>query len=85
MEVGIRELKAKLSEHLQRAADGETIVVTDRGRPVARLVPYDSSSALDRGIAEGWIGPARRTGLDDDVARHRSARSVLETLDADRS
>jgi prevent-host-death family protein len=84
MEVGIRELKAKLSEHVQRAAEGETIVVTDRGRPVARLVPYDSSSALDRGVAEGWIEPARRTGLDD-VARHRSAQSVLDTLDADRS
>jgi prevent-host-death family protein len=84
MDVGIRELKAKLSEHVQRVADGETIVVTDRGRPVARLVPFDTSSAVERGIAEGWIEPARRTGLGI-AERHRSTQSVVETLDADRS
>lgn len=84
MEVGIRELKAKLSEHLQRVNEGETIVVTDRGRPVARLVPYDTSSAVERGIAEGWIEPARRTGLGH-AERHRSTQSVVETSDADRS
>jgi prevent-host-death family protein len=84
MDVGIRELKAKLSEHVQRVREGETIVVTDRGRPVARRVPYDTSSAVERGIAEGWIEPARRTGLVH-AERHRSMHSVVETLDADRS
>jgi len=84
MDVGIRELKAKLSEHVQRVTDGETIVVTDRGKPVARLVPYDTSSAIERGIARGWIEPARRAGLGP-ADRHRSTQSVLETLDDDRS
>jgi prevent-host-death family protein len=84
MDVGIRELKAKLSEHVQRASEGETIVVTDRGKPVARLVPYDTSSAIEQGIAEGWIEPARRSGLGRSE-RHRSTRSVVETLDDDRS
>ena len=84
MEVGIRELKAKLSEHLQRVDEGETIIVTDRGRPVARLVPYDTASTIEQGIAEGWIEPARRTGLGH-AERHRSTKSVVETLDADRS
>jgi prevent-host-death family protein len=77
MDVGIRELKAKLSEHVQRASDGETIVVTDRGRPVARLVPYDTSSAVERGISEGWIEPARRpaSGTPNATGRHgRSSR-----------
>ena len=84
MEVGIRELKAKLSEHVQRVAGGEAIIVTDRGRPVARLVPYDTASAIEQGIADGWIEPARRTGLGP-AQRHRSPQSVLETLDDDRS
>jgi len=39
MDVAIRELKAKLSSYVQRAAAGEHITVTDRGRPVAMLVP----------------------------------------------
>ncbi len=37
--VGIRELKNRLSEFLRRVADGERVTVTDRGRPVAVLVP----------------------------------------------
>jgi prevent-host-death family protein len=50
MDVGVRELKAKLSEYLAAAAAGEDVVVTDRGRPVARLVPFGSTSAVDRDI-----------------------------------
>jgi prevent-host-death family protein len=37
MEVGIRELKAKLSSYVARVQRGESVVVTARGRPVARL------------------------------------------------
>lgn len=37
--VGVAELKAKLSEYLARVRQGEEVVVTDRGRPVARLGP----------------------------------------------
>ncbi len=35
--VGVRELKAKLSAYLRLAQDGESIVVTQRGRPVVEL------------------------------------------------
>lgn len=42
MEVGIRELKAHLSAFVGRARRGETVIVTDRGRPVARLQPLES-------------------------------------------
>jgi len=37
--VGVRDLKARLSEHLRNVRDGGAIVITSRGRPVARLVP----------------------------------------------
>lgn len=36
---GIAELKARLSEYLSRVEAGEEVLVTDRGRPVAWLVP----------------------------------------------
>jgi prevent-host-death family protein len=39
VQVGIAELKARLSEYLARVQDGEEIVVADRGRPVAQLIP----------------------------------------------
>jgi prevent-host-death family protein len=39
MDVGVRELKAHLSEYLAHVRDGEQVVVTSRGRPVARIEP----------------------------------------------
>ena len=83
MDVGIRDLKAHLSEFVGRAASGENIVVTDRGRPVAQLTPIPTSSAIDRGIAEGWIEPARRTGFEP-FQPIRAARSSSDVLDEDR-
>jgi prevent-host-death family protein len=55
MEVGIRDLKAHLSEHLERVANGEVITVTSRGRRVAQIVPVPGRDNLDRGLAEGWV------------------------------
>lgn len=37
--IGVRELRQHASRYLARVANGESIEVTDRGRPVARLVP----------------------------------------------
>lgn len=83
MTVGIRELKAKLSEYVSRAANGEQVVITDRGRPVAHLVGLGSVSTIERGIEEGWITPASRTRLAP-VQRSRAARSTADVLDEDR-
>lgn len=59
--VGIRELRQNASEYVRRAESGETIEVTDRGRPVARLAPLPrGGSILDRLIAEGKMTPATR-------------------------
>lgn len=48
LRVGIRALKAHLSEFVRRAANGETIVVTERGRPVAELTPHRSTELPGR-------------------------------------
>ena len=42
-EVGIRALKNALSRYMERVRAGEDVIVTDRGRPVARLVPLDTA------------------------------------------
>ncbi|MCY4517110.1 MAG: type II toxin-antitoxin system prevent-host-death family antitoxin [Acidimicrobiaceae bacterium] len=90
--VGIRELKAKLSECVRRAADGEGIIVTDRGRPVAQLTALDDSTLdglarIEQGVAEGWITPPkRRRGLEPFTPPLLSADapSIMEMLDEDR-
>lgn len=59
----IAKLKASLSEYLASVKDGETVVVTDRGRPVAMIVPIDQSVSQDehraRLIAKGLLRPGR--------------------------
>jgi prevent-host-death family protein len=56
--VGIRELRQRASELLRRVERGETIEVTDRGRPVAILSPPPEGSPLDRLRALGDLDPA---------------------------
>jgi len=60
--VGLKVLKNKLSEYVRLAAAGETVVITDRGRVVAEIVPprRDPESVIERGVREGWIRPAVR-------------------------
>ncbi len=43
-EVGIRELKAHMGDYLRRVRDGETLVVTDRGKRICRVVPERTDS-----------------------------------------
>ena len=42
--VGVRALKDHLSEYLRRVGEGERIVVTDRGEPLASLAPIDETA-----------------------------------------
>ena len=44
--VPVAVLKARLSEFLRKAKAGETVIVTDRGRPVARLGPLEGAPAV---------------------------------------
>ena len=56
---GIRELKQNASAVVAEVAGGETVTITDRGRPVARLVPIGAGSLSDL-IEAGRARPARR-------------------------
>lgn len=69
MEVGVKELRDHLSRYLDRVREGDEVVVTDRGRAIARVVPVGGERALDRLIAEGVVTPARRP-------KRRAARPI---------
>ena len=69
--IGIRELKSTLSECVREVRAGRTIVVTDHGQPVARIIPEGVSlrervEALRKTGAIAWSGrrlrPARPAG-----------------------
>lgn len=60
----MRELRQRASELLRLVAGGETIEVTDRGRPVAVLAPVPGGSPLERLRASGEMTVAEGD-LDD--------------------
>jgi len=83
MDVGVRELKRRLSEFLERAAHGEVIRVTDRGQPKAMLGPLPQGPKVETGVAEGWIRPGRDSNPRP-AARHPADRRVAAVLGEDR-
>jgi prevent-host-death family protein len=61
--VSITDLKAKLSAHIQLVKRGQEIIICERNKPVARIVPCsveDYSEREKRLIASGVIAPARK-------------------------
>lgn len=56
-EVGIRELKNDISRIIERVEAGETITVTRRGEPVARLMSAKIPAKLAAMIADGTVRP----------------------------
>ena len=60
---GVAELKARLSEYLSRVKAGEEVLVTDRGRPVARLVPVAAGAAPNYETETARLRTMEREGL----------------------
>jgi prevent-host-death family protein len=82
---GIRELRQRASELLRRVEAGETIEITDRGRPVAVLAPLPDQRPIDRLRATGDLVPAGADMKDlPEPLPHAAGRevpsSVLERL-----
>jgi antitoxin (DNA-binding transcriptional repressor) of toxin-antitoxin stability system len=92
--VGLKVLKNKLSEYVRLASQGETVLIADRDRVVAELVPPQpgraetvSDAVLASLVREGVVTPALvgpgtrpRTPVPED-----KLRGVLSELDTDRS
>ena len=81
--IGIRELKSKLSECVREVRNGGTIVVTEHGHPVARMIADASSlaerlEALSRTGGILWSG--RRLKPSKPVARVRGGRKAVADL-----
>lgn len=55
-------LRAELADWIQRVRNGEEVVVTDRGTPVARLTAVDAAPVLEQLTREGVLSRPQRTG-----------------------
>lgn len=64
MQASIREMKNRLSQYIKRVRAGREVVITDRGKPVARLVPIDpavvdEADIVARTLALPWARPGK--------------------------
>ncbi len=84
---GIAELKAKLSDYLDKVKAGGEVVITERGTPIARLVPLDRrvqrESREERLVRKGLLRPG--SGFSDEFLKPpkgdpRIGASVLAAL-----
>jgi prevent-host-death family protein len=71
--IGVRELRRDASRWLARVRAGEVVVVTDRGRPIAKMVPLEEQGGYASLLVRGRIAPGSG----------RSMAAVLRDLDAD--
>jgi prevent-host-death family protein len=80
--VGVRELRQNLSRYLDRVKDGHALVVTERGREVARLVPSGPSAAGYARLAEEFGATVPTARLADVAARLTAPGAPAGTTDA---
>jgi prevent-host-death family protein len=86
--IGLRELNQNPSKAVARVRAGESIIVTDRGRPVLRMVPEtEHPDTLARMISSGQVRPPTERGMPDlspELAPEIDSLSDLMIGDRDR-
>jgi prevent-host-death family protein len=80
--IGVRELRQHASRYLEEVAAGQSIEITDRGNPVARLVPISKDPWEDLVNAGEVVKATHPMNIDDlePVAYAHSASKTLERL-----
>lgn len=82
MDVSVTNLRSHLSDWLDRVRDGEDVIVTDRGTPVARIIRVTASDLLEDLEKEGLLArPAySQRPRAGDFRRLRAKRSVAQLV-----
>jgi antitoxin (DNA-binding transcriptional repressor) of toxin-antitoxin stability system len=90
--VGLKLLKSKLNEYVRLAAGGETVLVTERDRVVAEIVPPQpgrnpllADGLLAQAVHEGWLTPPTLAGRDPPPRKPvMTFRQLMDDLQHDR-
>ena len=80
--VGVRELRQNLSRYLDRVKGGEGLVVTERGREVARLIPSGASADRYAELSQHFGATIPVGRLEDIAARLEAPGAPAGTTDA---
>lgn len=84
MEVGIRDLRDNLSRYVDLVRGGDVLVVTDRGKAVAQVVPIERGRTLERLILDGTVTPATRQQRSLPEPRVQPSAPVSDLIDDQR-
>jgi prevent-host-death family protein len=82
MQVNVLEAKNRLSQLIRRAQAGEEVVITNRGAPVARLLPAGAANAQSVGDARTILGWLESHPLP--AYARRSAREIDASVEEER-
>jgi prevent-host-death family protein len=78
MAIGLKELRSDLGRYMRQVEAGHGLVVTDRGRPIARIEPIERSASFDDLVRRGLITPpAQPFVLNDQIVKGRGIVSDL--------
>ncbi|HST47356.1 type II toxin-antitoxin system Phd/YefM family antitoxin [Jatrophihabitans sp.] len=82
MDVAISMLRAELSGWIEHVRAGEEVVITERGIPVARLLPIDTAPLIDQLTQQGVLGKPRRADRPDAraVVRAKASEPVSDLV-----
>lgn len=82
MDVAISELRSNLRAWVEKARSGDDVVVTERGVPVARLVPVDAAGVIERLERDGVLSRPQRPKrpLATGRVRARASGPVAELI-----
>ncbi|HEY9476667.1 MAG TPA: type II toxin-antitoxin system prevent-host-death family antitoxin [Mycobacteriales bacterium] len=84
--IGLRELNQNPSRAVARVRAGASILVTDRGKPVLRMVPeIEHPSTLQRMIDAGEVRPPAEHGMPDLMPELAETASLSDLVIADRN
>ena len=83
LQVGVRELKSRLSHYLRQVKAGQSVIITERGQPVGRIVPVAQTleerlEAMAQAGLIAWSG--KRLEPMPPVARVRGEGTVADLL-----
>ena len=86
MDVAVSELRANLSSWLDRVREGDEVVITDRGVPVARILGLTTASTLEQLTQQGIIARPARQSRPTARGRHRprSKRPIADIVSEQR-
>ena len=80
VEISVSDLRKGLTTALATAKDGEDVVITERGVPVARLTGVESADLLARLVDDGLISPPAESRAVPRLPQAEAAKDALSSL-----